>query len=203
MLKTGWFAFGFAVAILAGCAGIESDVRASLPDASALDAGPRTYAFAHSAVAPAGEDVTRYELAIADALAKHDFDAVPDARARLRVSVAYDTHAEPVSVLDETCKAQDECRAWQPSLLLRWLGRERFVHSLTLRFFDRATGREIYKVSASSRDREAESRASVAYLVQSAFAHMPYDGSSRWHVRLRRAQDGNAISVVSVKPDSR
>ena len=203
MLKTGWFAFGFAVAMLAGCAGIESDVRASLPDASAFDAGPRTYAFAHSPVAPAGEDAARYESAIADALAKHDFDAVPDARARLRVSVAYDTHAEPVSVLDEACKAQDECQASQPSLSFRWLGRKRFVHSLTLRFFDRATGLEIYKVSASSRDGEAQSPATAACLVQSAFAQMPYGGSSRWHVRLRRAQDGNALSVVSVTPDSR
>jgi len=188
--------------MLAGCAGIESDVSASLPDASVLDAGPRTYAFAHSPVAPAGADAA-YESAIADALAKHDFDAVPGVHARLRVSFAYDTHAQPVSIVDEACAPHDECEAKQRPLSFGWPGRERFVHSLTLRFFDRATGREIYKVSVSSKDSEADSRSAVTNLVESAFAHLPYSGSSRWHVRLRRDKSGNMLSVVSVTPDSR
>lgn len=200
-MKPGWLAMAFVAAMLAGCAGIESDVRVSSPDAAVLDAGPRTYAFARSPVAPAGAD-TAYESAIAEALARHDFDAVPDARARLRVSFAYDTHAEPVSILDGECAPHDECEAKQRPLSFRWFGRERFVHSLTLRFFDRATGREIYKVSVSSRDREADSRSAVANLVESAFAHLPYSGSARWRVRLRRAEKGNPLSIVSVTPDS-
>ena len=202
-MKAGWFALGLATALLAGCAGIESEVRASLPDASALDGQPCTYAFAQSAVAPAGVDAALYESAIADALAKHDFDAVPDARARLRISFAYDTHPEPVSVVDGDCTAPGACAAKGPAFSFRWPGRERFVHSLTVRFFDRSTGREVYKVSASSRDREAESRSAVAKLVESAFAQMPYRDSARWYVRLRSAQTGNLLSVVSVTPDSR
>lgn len=194
---------GFAVAMLAGCAGIESDVRASLPDASALDAGPRTYVFADSPVTPASADAARYESAIADALATHGFDAAPEARARLRVSFAYDTHAQSVSIVDDACSAQAPCAPRQPAWSFRWPGRERFVHSLTLRFFDRASGREVYKVSASSRDGEAESPSAITYLVQSAFARMPYNGSSRWRVRLRRGESGNMPSIVSIAPDSR
>jgi hypothetical protein len=107
-----------------------------------------------------------------------------------------------VSILDVECAPHDECEAKQRPLSFRWFGRERFVHSLTVRFFDRATGREIYKVSVSSRDREADSRSAVANLVQSAFAHLPYSGSARWRVRLRRAENGNPLSIVSVTPDS-
>jgi Domain of unknown function (DUF4136) len=194
---------GFAVAMLAGCAGIESEVRASLPDASALDAGPRTYVFADSPVTPPSADAARYASAIAHALATQGFDAATGTRARLRISFAYDTRPESVSIVDDACAAQAPCAPRQPAGSFRWPGRERFVHSLTLRFFDRASGREVYKVSASSRVGEAESPSAITYLVQSVFARMPYNGSSRWRVRLRRGESGNMPSVVSVAPDSR
>lgn len=202
-MKAGWFAMGFAAAMLTGCAGIESDVRASLPDPSALDAGPRTYVFAGSPVTAANAETERYESALADALAKHGFHAAPDARARLRVSLAYDTHGQRVSIVDEACAAQHDCEPPRPLPPFSWWGRERFVHSLTVRFFDRATGRELYKVSASSLDRDAESLSAIQYLVESVFAHVPYSGGSRWHVRLRRGESGNMPSIVSITPVSR
>lgn len=202
-MKAGWLAMGLAAAMLVGCAGIESDVKVSLAEPSALDAQPRTYVFARSPLETPGADTARYESAVADALAKHGFDAAPDVRARLRVSVAYDTHAQPVSIVDEGCAQQNDCVPQRPTLSFRWLGRESYVHSLTLRFFDRATGREVYKVSVSSRDREAKSLSAVPELVESAFARMPYRGGSRWHVRLRRGAKENVPSIVSIAPVSR
>ena len=199
-MKAGWLAIGLAAAMLAGCAGIESDVKVSLPDPSALDAQPRTYAFARSPLEAPGADTARYESALADALAKHGFEAAPDARARLRISFAYDTHAQPVAIIDERCATQGDCVPPRPSSSFRWFGRESYIHSLTLRFFERATGREIYKVSVSTRDREAGSLSAVPKLMESAFAHMPYRGGSRWHIRLRRGENGNMPSIVSITP---
>lgn len=202
-MKAERFAMGVVAAMLAGCAGIESDVRASLPDSPAFDAGARTYVFATSPVPAADADARHYESAVADALAKDGYDAVPDERARLRVSLAFDTHAEPVSILDEVCEANGDCTPPRQYASFRWPGREWFVHSLTLRFFDRASGREIYKVSASSRDREAEPAYAIPYLVESAFARMPYRGSAHWRVRLRRGEPGNGPAIVSITPAQR
>lgn len=202
-MKAERFAMGVLAAMLAGCAGIESDVRVSLPDAHAFDAGPRTYVFANPPVPAVNADAVRYESAVADVLAKDGFDAVPDERARLRVSLAYDTHAEPVSILGEACAGNGECAPSGQRSSFRGLGRERFVHSLTLRFFDRASGREIYRVSASSRDREAESAHAIPYLVESAFARMPYGDGAGWRVRFRRGEPGNKPSIISITPARR
>lgn len=163
------------MAVLTGCAGTETAVRVrSVPG---FGPGERTYALADPLPdATDRKDDERFASAIARRLAVLGYVAAPMDTARYRVALSYDTHPAAVTVVDARCAGDEPCGAPAP---LRapgfvWPGAKTYVHSLTLRFFDRADGREVYAVSASERDREPHADHAIGYLVVGALARVPF-----------------------------
>jgi hypothetical protein len=185
--------------VLAGCAGVTADVEATggLPAASTAN-----YRFAPTpAQAEAGE-ILPAEALLREGLAQRGFNAGAPESARYLVSVAWATRPADVKVLASGCSAN--CApAEAPSL--PWFGRP-YVHTLTLRFFALPDGSDVYTVSAVKRDRNADARAALPYLVAAALARLPYAGAPQWRVKLGDARD-NAVNgsphmpeVLSVSP---
>lgn len=183
---------------LSGCAGLGADIdaRGGLPLAAQ---GALTYRFAPAAIERRDEarDATAPN-ALRDGLAQHGFvETKPDAQAaRYLVSVAQETRTAEISVLSASECAERCPRGEPPS---PWFG-QRYVHTLTLRFFALPDGGEAYRVSAVKRDRNADMEQALPYLVAGALAQLPYDGAPRWRVQMREpGKPGAMPEIVSVK----
>lgn len=194
-MRSVWIMMCLVAAALTGCA-VKSDVRASLWSAADLTAQPRTYVLSHAPY-PAADGVrAQYESVVAESLNRHGFVVAGADEARYRLSVSYETHEQSIAAGGSVCSAGGDCGdAGKRSnddgedheggpTLLSWPWQHTFVHSLTLRFFDRASGRELYKVSATNRDHEASPLVSLHYLVESALARLPYPTDGLWRVKL-------------------
>lgn len=189
---------------LAGCAGVTTDVEATggLP---AMGTAAANYRFAPTpAQADAGE-ILPYQGLLREGLAQRGFVAGAPEAARYLVSVAWATRPADVKVVAGEC-AGGCVPAEGPSF--PWFGRP-YVHTLTLRFFTLPEGGEVYKVSAVKRDRNADAREALPYLMAGALARLPYAGAPQWRVKLGSGADAGAGSasaqphmpaVLSVSP---
>lgn len=181
---------------LTGCAGVSTDVRAS-PSATPL-AGERSYTLARSPLQDASADHLQYETWIRGELGKYGFTDVPQQRAHYLLSIAYDTRLAGVGVGTADC-TQAACNG-SGTGSFSLFGGHQYRHSLTLRFFEQSSGHEVYKVSASSQDRDADPLHAIPYLVKSALAQFPFADHPDWRVKLRADEAGGAPQVTSVKP---
>ncbi|PMS38540.1 uncharacterized protein DUF4136 [Trinickia symbiotica] len=196
-------------AALTGCA-VKSDVRASLSSSADLTADPRTYVLVHAPY-PAADGVrAQYESVVAESLHRHGFVAAGADEARYRLSVSYETHEQSIEAGGGVCSAGGDCgdagkgsnedgESHEGPALLSWPWQHTFVHSLTLRFFERASGREIYKVSATNRDHEASPLVSLRYLVESALARLPYPTDGLWQVKLGGGKAGTPPTISKIR----
>ena len=179
--------------VVAGCAGVTTEVEATggLPASAATN-----YRFAPTPAQTDAGEILPDQALLRAGLAQRGFtEGKPDA-ARYLVSVAWATRPADVKVLAADCSAN--CApAEGPSL--PWFGRP-YVHTLTLRFFALPEGGEVYKVSAVKRDRNADSREALPYLVAGALARLPYAGAPQWRVKLRGGGNASADSA-NTAPD--
>jgi hypothetical protein len=205
-MKTSLLAAACAAA-LTGCAGIQTAVRASA--APEFGSGARTYVFASDAAAlagPAGEEDARYAAAIERRLAELGFAADTEQHARYRVALSHETRPASVGIGRTACADGMPCGAPVLPPGFEWPGQTDYVHSLTLRFFDRTDGREAYKVSVTRRDRDRDARRDIDALVASALAQLPFaqagarQGQTDWKVTLRQAEGDAAPRVTGVAP---
>ena len=200
-------------AVLTGCAGTETAVRVRA--APGLSPGEHTYAFAESPPGVLDPDEVRWEAAVAGRLAQFGFVAAPAPSAQYRVALSHDTRLASVAVVDARCAETSPCGAPQPLRApgFPWPGMQTYAHSLTLRFFDHADGREIYAVSATKRDREPSASVAIDALVASALARVPFqretrgeagradaDGATEWKVTLRMGDRDAEPRVSGVAP---
>jgi hypothetical protein len=193
---------------LSGCAYVQTDVRVS-GAAEPFEAG-RTYELARTSPQAADPAHERYESRVREELAGYGFvEASPDPahHPQYLVSIAYDTHPVSVSVKEGDCGSAGARAAGDtdtpgclPVEARRATGHGHYEHSLTLRFFDWAAGREIYKVSTTERNGDEDAAGATPYLVKSALARFPYAGYPDWRVKLRAAGASGLPDVVSVTP---
>lgn len=202
------------VAVLTGCAGTETAVRVRA--APGLSSGEHTYAFADSPPGVADPDKMRWEAAVARRLAQFGFSAAPARSAQYRVALSHDTRLASATLAYAPCAGASPCGPPPPLRApgFPWPGMKTYAHSLTLRFFDRADGREIYAVSATKRDRESSASAAVDALVASALARVPFQretpneagsdaeggGPTEWKVTLREGERDTEPRVTGVAP---
>lgn len=199
MVKAILICAALAAASLTGCAGLSADVHsAGATHAAAALQGERTYAITRMPSQEASADHPRFESLLADELARQGFVAMTGQSARYLLSIAYDTRPATIGVGEKGCTASDCERA--PDAPFSLFGGPAYRHALTLRFFERASGREIYKVSASSSDRDADPQHAMPALVKSALARFPFDAPPDWRVKLRTDETSGVPKVVSVKP---
>ncbi|HEY4351851.1 MAG TPA: DUF4136 domain-containing protein, partial [Paraburkholderia sp.] len=148
-----------SLGMLAGCAGVRTDVLASHMNGDWQ--GEHSFTIVRSPVQEANADQARYEDLVRVELNRYGFVDQAAGHARYVLSIAYDTRPASVAVDTGDCK-ELACQSGSGTGFV-WFGRA-WQHSLTLRFFDPASGDEVYKVSASSRDRDADTQHAVPYL---------------------------------------
>ncbi|MGA7776481.1 MAG: DUF4136 domain-containing protein [Paraburkholderia sp.] len=183
-------------AALSGCASVSADVQASNQGGDWQ--GARTYTLARTPLQDASADHTQYEAMVRAELEKYGFADTFGQGAHYLLSIAYDTRLATIGVEAGDCTG-DNCGG-SAHASFSWFGHRSYHHALTLRFFDKADGHELYKVSATSEDHDADPLHAIPYLVKSALAQFPFDGHPDWRVKLRADETGGEPRVVSVKP---
>lgn len=188
-----------AAVSLAGCTGLHADVHTATP-ASALP-GERTYTFARMPTQGEGSAHAQFETAVRDELAKQGFAETAGRPAHYLLSVGYETRPAEIGVARSDCTTGDCGRPNSANgAPFALFGARLYRHTLTLRFFERENGREVYKVSAASTDRDADPLRAVPALVKSALARFPFGAPADWRVKLRMNEARGVPDVVSVKP---
>ena len=182
-------------ASLTGCAGLNADVHTANP-AAALQGEP-TYAIARMPSQDASADHPQFEALLRDELAKRGIVDTAGKSAHYLLSIAYDTRPGTVGVGGKDCAPSDCHKVEAPFSLF---GGPVYQHSLTLRFFERTSGEERYKVSAVIADRDADPLHAMPVLVKSALAKFPFDAPPDWRVKLQQDKTSGVPNVISVKP---
>ncbi|WP_035467557.1 DUF4136 domain-containing protein [Burkholderia sp. WSM2232] len=185
-----------AAVSLAGCTGLHADVHTATP-ASALP-GERTYTFARMPTQGEGSAHPQFETAVRDELAKQGFAETAGRPAHYLLSVGYETRPAEIGVGRSDCSTGD-C-GQQNGAPFALFGARLYRHTLTLRFFERENGREVYKVGAASTDRDADPLRAAPALAKSALARFPFGAPADWRVKLRMNDARGVPDVVSVKP---
>ncbi|MDN7428292.1 hypothetical protein CFB89_06920 [Burkholderia sp. AU16741] len=200
-MRKQWAATALAASLLTGCAGVTSGVSA-VGQPNAFASGAHGYDFVRTAAQAGDAEYRRIETLVRDELARRGFDAQPLKDARYRLSIAYATQPAAVAASAEQCGAASSACVTVDGpapLALPFMGRV-YRHVLTLRFVDAKSGADVYRVSASLRDRDPGTQQAAPALVKSALAKVPFGDGSGWLVKTKKDDAGGMPGVVSVKP---
>jgi hypothetical protein len=199
MGKKAYLCAALAAASLTGCAGLSADVHANRPDHAAVALqGEQTYAIARTQPQQDSADFPQAEKLLRDALAKYGFVDTAGKPAHYLVSMAYSTRPASIGIGGNEC-APTDCARGGDSLGALLFGRE-YQHSLTLRFFEYASGAERYKISAVFVDRDADPVHAIPLLVKTALAKLPFDEPADWRVKVSIDKASGVPNVESMKP---
>ncbi|WP_244816115.1 DUF4136 domain-containing protein [Caballeronia sp. Lep1P3] len=174
---------------LAGCTTYVQTQVTAFSDWSGSDA-TRTYAFTRRDEQQNSIEQTTYETLVASELAKYAFRQAPPASARYEVALAYSVRGDIMTVRQPVY--------YDPWPMYGYYGRPFwgpwggigpygpwmpagyvdqsypiYVHALQIRMTERATGREVYKVSAVNSTEDASLYRAMPYLARSALADFP------------------------------
>ncbi|KAB0654531.1 DUF4136 domain-containing protein [Burkholderia diffusa] len=199
-MRKEWAATAVAVALLTGCAGVTTGVSA-LGQPTAFESGAHDYDFVRTAAQADDAEYRQIETLVRDELAHRGFDAQPGQAARYRLSIAYATQPASVAATADQCGAASSACVTVDGpapLALPFAGKV-YRHVLTLRFVDAKSGADVYRVSASMRDRDAGTQRAAPTLVKSALANLPFEQGDGWLVKTKKDDAGAMPSVVSVK----
>ena len=199
-MRKEWAATAVAVALLTGCAGVTTGVSA-LGQPTAFESGAHDYDFVRTAAQADDAEYRQIETLVRDELAHRGFDAQPGQAARYRLSIAYATQPASVAATADQCGAASSACVTVDGpapLALPFAGKV-YRHVLTLRFVDAKSGADVYRVSASMRDRDAGTQRAAPTLVKSALAKLPFEQGDGWLVKTKKDDAGAMPSVVSVK----
>ncbi|MDN7673596.1 DUF4136 domain-containing protein [Burkholderia oklahomensis] len=200
-MKILWAGAALAGALLSGCASVTTGVSASA--APGALAGARTYDFARTALQADNADYRQVETLVRRELAQRGFDEAADAQARYRVTIAYATQPASVALTMPGCGGaqQPACVAVDgPAPFALPFAGTVYRHVLTLRFVERSSGAEAYRVSAAVQDRRPDALRAAPALVRSALARVPYTDGKGWLVETKKSDADAMPGVVSVKP---
>ncbi|MDI9654040.1 DUF4136 domain-containing protein, partial [Burkholderia cenocepacia] len=154
-MRKQWAATALAASLLTGCAGVTTGVSA-VGQPNAFASGAHGYDFVRTAAQAGDAEYRQIETLVRDELARRGFDAQPLKDARYRLSIAYATQPAAVAAIAERCGAASSACVTVDGpapLALPFMGRV-YRHVLTLRFVDAKSGADVYRVSASLRDRD-------------------------------------------------
>lgn len=174
---------------LAGCTSYVQTRVTAFSDWSGSDA-TRTYAFTRTPEQQNSIEQATYEVLVANELARNAFKQAPEASAHYEVALAYSVRGDMMTVRQPVY--------YDPWPMYGYYGRPYwgpwggfgpygpwgptgyvdqsypvFIHALQIRMTDRATGREVYKVSAVNSTGDASLFNAMPYLARSALADFP------------------------------
>ncbi|CDN59867.1 hypothetical protein I35_1344 [Burkholderia cenocepacia H111] len=186
-MRKQWAATALAASLLTGCAGVTTGVSA-VGQPNAFASGAHGYDFVRTAAQAGDAEYRQIETLVRDELARRGFDAQPLKDARYRLSIAYATQPAAVAAIAERCGAASSACVTVDGpapLALPFMGRV-YRHVLTLRFVDAKSGADVYRVSASLRDRDPGTQQAAPALVKSALAKVPFGDGSGWLVKTKK-----------------
>ncbi|KUY61319.1 MULTISPECIES: DUF4136 domain-containing protein [unclassified Burkholderia] len=199
-MRKEWAATALAVTLLTGCAGVTTGVSA-LGQPNAFESGSHDYELVRTAAQADDAEYRQIETLVRDELAHRGFDAQPGQAARYRLSIAYATQPASVAATADQCgAASSACVTVDgPAPFALPFAGSVYRHVLTLRFVDAKSGADVYRVSASMRDRDAGTQQAAPTLVKSALAKLPFEQGDGWLVKTKKDDAGAMPGVVSVK----
>ncbi|MBB3255554.1 hypothetical protein F4827_000239 [Paraburkholderia bannensis] len=187
---------------LSGCT---TYVTSQVTAFSAWDGGSdatRTYAFTRNPDQQHSIEQSTYENLVADGLSTQAFHQVPDAKAHYLVGLAYGSRMDTVTVAQPVFYNPWPSPYWGP--FNPWgpwgpygpayvnQSYPVYSHVLAIRITDKASGKELYNVSARASGDDPSLVRVMPYLVRSALANFPLQNGTVTQVKLPLDKNGGA-----------
>ncbi|MFL9964700.1 DUF4136 domain-containing protein [Paraburkholderia sediminicola] len=193
--------------LLSGCTTYVTTQVTAFSDWSSNDAA-RTFAFTRPPGQQSNLELSTYERIVASELAVHGFREVDSAQARYLVGLAYGIRSDMVTVAQPVYynpwpgpywgRPFDPWGPWgpYPSTYVSQTY-QIFTHLLGLRITERATGKEVYNVTARNSGEESSLVGAMPYLARSALADFPLGNGVVHTVKLLVDKNGGPANEMA------
>ena len=181
--------------LLAGCTTYVTTQVTAFSDWSGSD-GTRTYAFTRTPEQTNNLEQSTYEQIVANELALHAFRQVDQSAAHYLVALAWGIRSDTVTVTQPVYynpwpgpyywgRPFDPWGPWGP-FPPSYVNQSYpvFTHLLGIRITDRATGKEVYNVTARNTDEQSSLIAAMPFLARSAMSDFPMGNGAVRTVKL-------------------
>ncbi|SIT40342.1 putative transmembrane lipoprotein [Paraburkholderia ribeironis] len=194
--------------LLSGCTTYVTTQVTAFSDWSGKDT-PRTFAFTRPPDQQSNLELTAYERLVASELVAHAFHEVDSAQARYLVALAYGMRSDMVTVAEPVYynpwpgpywgRPLDPWGPWGP-YPATYVNQSYpiFTHLLGVRITERATGKEVYNVTARNSGGESSLVRAMPYLVRSALGDFPLANGVVHTVQIPLGSTGGAANDVTV-----
>ncbi|MFM0594035.1 MULTISPECIES: DUF4136 domain-containing protein [Paraburkholderia] len=197
-------------ALLSGCTTYVTTQVTAFSDWSGNDA-TRTYAFTRAADQQNNLELSTYERVVANELATHAFRQVDAAQARYLVGLSYGIRSDMVTVSQPVYynpwpapywgRPFDPWGPWGPygPFPNAYVNQSYpiFTHLLGVRITERATGKEVYNVTARNSGAESSLVRAMPYLARSALADFPLGNGIVHTVKIPLDKNGAASNEMA------
>ncbi|MBP0591450.1 DUF4136 domain-containing protein [Paraburkholderia sp. LEh10] len=195
--------------LLAGCTTYVTTQVTAFSDWSGSDA-TRTYAFTRAPEQKNNLEQATYEQIVANELATHAFRQTDEHDARYLVALAYGMRSDTVTVSQPVYyyspwpgpyywgRPFDPWGPWGP-YPASYVSQSYpvYTHLLGIRITDRASGKELYNVTARNTDEQSSLIAAMPYLARSAMSDFPLGNGSVRTVKLPIGATGGASNEIA------
>ena len=203
---------GALTVLLSGCTTYVTSQVTAFSDWSGNDA-TRTYAFTRAADQQNNLELTTYERFVANELATHAFRQVDASAARYLVGLSYGIRSDMVTVAQPVYynpwpspywgRSFDPWGPWGPwgPYPTAYVNQSYpiFTHLLGVRITERASGKEVYNVTARNSDGESSLVRAMPYLARSALADFPLGNGVVHTVKIPVDKNGGVSNEVATK----
>ena len=197
-------AIAATVTLLSGCTTYVSTQVTAFSNWSGSDA-TRTYAFARTAEQQNSIEQATYEQFVAGELETNAFRQAPTKDARYLVGLSYGTHSDTVTVTQPVFYGSPwPGPYWRPFNPWGPFGPfppdyvtqsyPVFTHTLGIRISERASGREVYNVTARNSSEDPSLVHAMPYLVRSALADFPLANGAVKTIRIPYDKRGAVLT---------
>ncbi|NPT55748.1 DUF4136 domain-containing protein [Paraburkholderia elongata] len=198
---------GALTVLLSGCTTYVTTQVTAFSDWSGNDA-TRTYAFTRAADQRNNLELTTYERFVGNELATHAFRQVDASAARYLVGLSYGIRSDMVTVAQPVYynpwpapywgRSFDPWGPWGP-YPTAYVNQSYpiFTHLLGVRITERASGKEVYNVTARNSDEESSLVRAMPYLARSALADFPLGNGVVHTVKIPVDKNGGISNEVA------
>jgi hypothetical protein len=192
--------------LLSGCTTYVTTQVTAFSDWSGNDA-TRTFAFTRAPDQQNNLELATYERMVASELAGHAFREVDSAQARYLVGLSYGIRSDMVTVAQPVYynpwpspywgRPFDPWGPWGP-YPATYVNQTYpiFTHLLGIRITERASGKEVYNVTARNSGGESSLVRAMPYLARSALADFPLGNGAVHTVKIPRGEGGGPANDV-------
>ncbi|MFM0736627.1 DUF4136 domain-containing protein [Paraburkholderia xenovorans] len=201
--------------LLSGCTTYVTTQVTAFSDWSGSDA-TRTYAFTRTADQQNNLELTTYERIVANELATHAFRQVDAGAARYLVGLSYGIRSDMVTVAQPVYynpwpapywgwgRPFDPWGPWGPygPYATAYVNQSYpvFTHLLGVRITERASGKEVYNVTARNAGEESSLVRAMPYLARSALSDFPLGNGVVHTVKIPLDKNGGASNEIGATP---